>query len=252
MSFDSPLPHAPDPPRRAGLRLRTLLIAIAVFAVWLAVLQQTSSAVVAAAFLFGPLLLVLAVSTFRAVRGRAGVARRVFVTLLVVVCVVVAVVDVQGPRFDLPLVFCFMGVCILTPVLLALGLAMAVPGRNQAYRWRAWLALPLAGLPLVLLLSNAPFHVGFLVSRPALERMAEQVRAGRAIALPARAGLYPIRGVARSASNQTVGLLLTTRGNRAGFVWHDRSAGAAPDQGPLMGVGIHLTLPGGWSFQEED
>jgi hypothetical protein len=73
-------------------------------------------------------------------------------------------------------------------------------GRPHSASWPPLLAivlaLSMAMTPLMTLLTFWLLRVAFLISRPALERLADRVAAGQAIAFPIRAGLYRIVGSA--------------------------------------------------------
>ena len=82
------------------------------------------------------------------------------------------------------------------------GAAIAVSGHlvgdRRATKRPVWPVLGAAAVCLAAILSAAatywPLRLAYGVSRGALERLAERVRAGERLALPVRAGIFRVRG----------------------------------------------------------
>jgi hypothetical protein len=112
----------------------------------------------------------------------------------------------------------------------------------------------LAVMPGVTAWTVWPFRLKFLTARSALERVADQVEAGQAVAFPRNAG--PFRLAASRFDLQTGGVALLIDpdpGGPGGFVRHKGSVtGAYGCFRPIRGDWWHLGLGGGWCYHEED
>ena len=147
------------------------------------------------------------------------------------------------------------------PIVFGAGAAWATAVTRRAARphrspFLAWpLVLVLAILPLTMLLTHWPFHLAFLASTPALDRLADRVDAGQHIASPEWAGLFHVVGSAVDPSSGNVGLIIDPDpSERSGFV---RARGAAsvpagPSRGPFYNLDLDLKLCERWRYQCED
>jgi hypothetical protein len=107
----------------------------------------------------------------------------------------------------------------------------------------------LAVTPLTTLWTFWPLRVAFLISGPALERLADRVAAGQAPSFPARAGLYCIRGSATDPVSGNIALITDANlGGRAGFVRYQPGS----PQGPFSSLFMGMSLDRTWSFEMED
>lgn len=146
------------------------------------------------------------------------------------------------------------------PTLTGFGVAWArlVSARHGQRRYvssRAWLSvIALTLMPLVTAATAWPFQMTFLMTRPALESLADRVAAGGAVRTPLRVGPYQIAGTAFDPASGNVGLMIDTNpSGPSGFV-RDRSSRNRPFGcfHPFRGDWYHLSLIGGWCYHEED
>jgi hypothetical protein len=121
------------------------------------------------------------------------------------------------------------------------------PWREFA-KWAAVLLLMLC--PLGTMITDWPLRLAFLISRPAMENLADRVAAGTAPPGPVWAGVYRIAATALDTRTGNIGLL-TDPGGGSGFV---RLKPANPPQffGPLINVGICVDLGANWMYQVTD
>jgi hypothetical protein len=126
-------------------------------------------------------------------------------------------------------------------------------GRSPSASWPPLLAivlaLSIAMTPLMTLLTLWPLRAAFLISRPALERLADQVAAGKSPPFPIRAGLFRIVRSATDPVNGNVALITDPKpSGRVGFV---RSKPGTP-HGPLSSLFMGMSLSQTWAFEMED
>ncbi len=121
-------------------------------------------------------------------------------------------------------IFCLRYICmvyklfvslVVLPFIVGGGVAWAVsasrPGADRRRSPRAaWsVAGLLLALPLVMMFTQLPVQTAFLLSRPALDRLADRVAAGGRIDRPEWAGLFLVRKIARhNAGPGTVSLIV--------------------------------------------
>jgi hypothetical protein len=155
----------------------------------------------------------------------------------------------------------YIGLLAGIPMMLGFGTAWAVAairgdmdhGRPPSASWppllAVVLALSMALTPLMALLTFWPLRVAFLISRPALERLADRVAAGHVPAFPMQAGLYRIVGSATDPVTGNVALITDSKpSGRAGFV---RSQPGTP-HGPFSSLFMGMSLSRTWAFEMED
>jgi hypothetical protein len=146
------------------------------------------------------------------------------------------------------------------PLVLSAGAAWATVtwrgARLQRSSSLAWLLVVASGiLPLTMLLTGWPLRLAFLVSTPAMDRLADRVAAGRGVAGPEWAGLFRVVGSAVEPSNGNVGLIVEQAPEgRSGFV---RLCGGPirpheSPRGPLYNLDFEIEMGGGWWYQSED
>jgi hypothetical protein len=110
-------------------------------------------------------------------------------------------------------------------------------------------AVSTAVTPLITLSTFWPLRVAFLVSRPALEHLADRVAAGQALTLPVRAGVYSIVGFATDPSTGNVALITDADpGGRSGFVRHRPGTPHGPFRSLWMGMRLSRT----WAYEMEE
>jgi hypothetical protein len=147
---------------------------------------------------------------------------------------------------------------IVLPAIVSFGTAWAVLGaRARAVPRRsvdvsAPAVFLLAMLPILTLGTMWPLRIGFLAARPALERLADKVAAGKAVTLPQQVGLFRL---VKSAVDPVSGnVALITDANPSGpkgFV-RGGSAYRANPAGPIVGSNLNIGLGGGWDYRDED
>jgi hypothetical protein len=161
------------------------------------------------------------------------------------------------PRYMVYPAIALLGLSLGFPTVASLGFAWATittssaDGPRRRSRWCAWACVAiLAGLPLLTVLTLWPFRLAFLVSRPELNRLADDVAAGRTIAWPQRVGPFLVVAGRVEARNGNIGLLIDPNpSGPAGFVrMRSRREGA----GPFSASGMGVDLDGNWEFREED
>jgi hypothetical protein len=147
------------------------------------------------------------------------------------------------------------------PMILGFGTAWAAAAtRRETVRrsspFVVWpLVVVLATLPLTMLFTQWPFRVAFLVSRPALDRLADRVATGMAPGGPVRAGLFIAVNSAVDPTTGNVGLITDPNSSvRTGFVRVSPPAGTSSGgaSGPFHNLNSDLPMGGGWRYQTED
>jgi hypothetical protein len=150
---------------------------------------------------------------------------------------------------------------LASPIVFGAGAAWATAVMRRAAsphrsRFLAWpLVLALAILPFTMLLARWPFHLAFLASTPALDRLADRVAAGQSIASPEWAGLFRVVGSAVDPSTGNIGLIIDPNlSGRSGFVRVGAALGVStgPSSGPFYNLDLDLTLGDRWRYQCED
>jgi hypothetical protein len=127
---------------------------------------------------------------------------------------------------------------------------VTISGHSRALRLAVVAIISIA--PLTMLLTRWPFRLAFLVSRPALERLADQVVAGAPVTSPRWAGVFVIVGSAIDPNTGNVGLLThPDSSGRSGFERYGArgSRGAA---GAFYNFWSVTELDANWRFAEED
>jgi hypothetical protein len=127
---------------------------------------------------------------------------------------------------------------------------VTISGHSRALRWTVVAIISIA--PLTMILTRWPFRLAFLVSRPALERLADQVVSGVPVTSPRRAGAFVIVGSAVDPTTGNVGLITGPRSSgRSGFERYGArgSRGAA---GAFYNFWSETELDANWRFAEED
>jgi hypothetical protein len=240
------------------LRLRftigSLMIAIAVVAVLLALGNVWG--VIAVVFSIPCLALIGSQWLFfRGHRRAAGIVfwgLAIFINALYLVSSITPDVYVAGPLF-------LAWFVITVPMIAGPGVAWArLATREGAVPRRAGPAaglsvFGLAMLPLLTLGTFWPLHVAFAISRPSLERLADQVAAGKAVGFPRQAGLFRVRGAAVNPATGNVGLMIDPNpSGPTGFVRDGPAAYQPGAGGPIIGSDLLIELGSGWSYREED
>jgi hypothetical protein len=190
-------------------------------------------------------------------RRAAGFAAFGFWVAATLINVLYAASCVVPDAYLLPALF--LGwIIIAGPAIGGLGAAWVTLANNQHATPRrsspaAWLmVIALSVMPLMTLWTLWPLHLAFLASRPALERVADQVAAGQVIGFPRWAGLFRFAVSAVDPTTGNVGLMINPNpGGPTGFV--RVSAGASRDRKrPFGWDDLDVDLGWGWEYREED
>lgn len=124
------------------------------------------------------------------------------------------------------------------------------PSQQLVWIW----VIALAVMPGVTAWTVWPFGLEFLIARPSLERLADQIAAWQAVSFPQNAG--PFRLAASRVDSETGGVALLTNpdpSGPSGFVRHKVSlTGPYSCFRPNRGDWWHVGLGGGWCDHEED
>jgi hypothetical protein len=200
--------------RRRHVTIRGLMLAVAAMAVLSAVFRAVGAlgfvvlsgyAAIIALATFGPWTLV---------RGNRQLAARMMIVASLVEFVALAGLGVFCLRYVCMVYKLFVSLIVLPFVAgggAAWALAASRPGADRKRSPRvAWsVAGLLLALPLVMMFTYLPVQTAFLISRPALDRLADRVAAGGKVDRPEWAGLFLVRKIARhDAGSGTVSLVV--------------------------------------------
>jgi hypothetical protein len=148
---------------------------------------------------------------------------------------------------------------ILLPIILGAGAGWATAATGATVESRrspflVWpLVLVLAFAPLSMLLTHWPLRLAFLVSRPAMERLADRVAAGQRITRPELAGLFLVVGSGVDRAKGNVGLIVDADpSGRSGFVRLGPDVPEHDTYGPFYNLNFNEHLADRWFYQDED
>jgi hypothetical protein len=242
--------------RLASLRftIRSLMITVAIVAVFLGLYQLLGDRLLVAFFGgYVPLIGVLC-WMFRDFRRLSALCLAITGVAANVICFVLCIYLANYFGF----VVSFLFWLATFPLILGAGSAWALKStrRNAVGRrsplWVWPLVLGLAVLPLTMVINRWPLWLAFRVSQPSLERLADRVANGQVLVTPELAGLILVVGSAFDSATGNVGLVVHPDPNgRSGFV--RLGPGVPPGQtaGPFFNQSVN-SLGGRWSYQEED
>jgi len=227
------------------------MVTVAVVAGLLAVLRLPDGVELA----FGALNLIPAAmlwQAFRRFRRLAALGFGVVATLANIACAILCIYW-QGMA---GIILGFLAWFLAFPFILGIGTAWATAAtRREAIFRRSLLAvwllvIVLAFLPLTMLITQWPFRLAFLASKPALSRLADQVANGQGVPRPLRAGVFVVVGSIVDPSTGSVGLITDPDpGGRCGFV----RVGPSGSLGrTFVNLNHDLQLGDGWSYECED
>jgi hypothetical protein len=251
--------------RRPPVRftIRSLMIAVAVVAGLLAVLLSPIALVVASGLFYLALIVVpcaLIGLPWWLRRGFRRLSALWFGVVAALSNTSIAALCVYLPDF-LGAILMFVGWLFTFPIVISAGAAWANVATRQVAKprrspWSAWpLVLVLGILPLTMVLTRWPLRLAFLASRPAMDRLAERVLAGQAVAGPEWTGLFRVVGSAVDPASGNVGLITDPcLSGRSGFVRAGGGPGApaGPPIGPLYDLWSDLQLDDRWWYECED
>jgi hypothetical protein len=163
---------------------------------------------------YAALIALLSLGPWSLAKGDRQVAARMLVVASVLEFIALAGLGVFCLRY-LCMVYKLLASLVFLPFIAGAGAAWAASasrqdtdrGRSPVAAWSA--AGLLLALPLVMMFTHWPVQAAFLVSRPALDRLADRVAAGGRIDRPEWAGLFRVRKIARhDAGPGTVSLVV--------------------------------------------
>jgi hypothetical protein len=243
------------PPARLRFTIRSLMIAVAIVAGLLALPPWPEGFLVAFGLLYLSQIAVLwwMFRRFRRLSALCfGLVAAVANTWCAACCIYVS--NLGG------LTLIFAGWFLAFPSILGIGAAWTTAATRRSARLRrsplwAWpLVFVVAFAPLSMLLTRWPLRLAFLASRPAMERLADRVAAGRAVTSPEWAGLFKIVGSAVDPATGNVGLVTDPRpAGRSGFVRLNLDMkGLSGSYGPFVNLNLNEHLAACWWYQSED
>jgi hypothetical protein len=237
--------------------IRGLMIAVAILAGLLALpdgLREVAAAL-------SPLSCLALFTAWRLLsRGYRRLAGACFWGLAIVANVLLAAFCVV-PKFESLVVLFLVWLFILLPTIAGLGSAWAILATREVAATRrvsglAWLSVVvLSVMPGVTVWTGWPLHLAFLMARPALERLADEVAAGQAIPSPRWVGPFRVAGSAVDRATGNVGLMIDPNPNHPiGFIRdrNCRTRSYCTCVEPIRGDVLHLVLGDEWSYREED
>jgi hypothetical protein len=160
-----------------------------------------------------------------------------------------------APDLNLQIPLMLGSLVFLGPAIGLLGAACATLSTQEGAVWRRflrWACLPVIALsimPLVTVLSCWPLRLAFFVSRPTLERLADQVAAGQTPKFPRQAGLFLVAGPAVDIATGNVGLLIDPDPyGPIGFVRLGPGTSPARRGHPIGEGALDIKLGAGWWY----
>jgi hypothetical protein len=233
--------------------IRTIMIAVPAVAIPLA-LPNGLGIVVAALSL--PCLCVIG-SQWMINRGRRRLATTSFWAVAISSNVLCAGWCLTPDVYLLTLLF-LVSIVIVVPAIASFGTAWlilssrpgAVPRRSAEVS--ALVVFLLAFLPIVTVGIMWPLRIAFIATRPALERLADQVVAGQSVTFPQRVGPFRLVKAAVDPVSGNVALMTDSNPNGPkGFV-RVRPADPPIYAGPIVGSNLDIVLGWGWWYRDED
>jgi hypothetical protein len=151
------------------------------------------------------------------------------------------------------LVLMFFASTLLVPIVIGSGIAWA-NSRTESQRIprsTAWVIVWFLGLlPISMMGTHWPLHLAFIVSRPALDRLADRVASGETLTSPEWAGLYWIVATKNEPSNGNVALIIDD--DPAGMSGFVRLTDSLSKFGPMTNLNFNESVGGRWFYQNED
>jgi hypothetical protein len=240
-------------PPRLRFTIRSLMIAVAVVAGLMVLPREW----VVLAVVFSIPSLPLTGAVWLASRGHRRPAAVCFGILAVLANGLYAVLCIT-PDCYLDILLVMAWFVIVLPAVGGVGIAWASLSTREGAAPRrsarvAWLAvIGLTAMPLFTIMTDWSLHLAFAVARPALDRLADQVTAGRTVGFPLWAGPFRVAAAAVDPVSGNVGLMIDPDPNGpTGFV-RVESGIPGDGRGPIVGSDLNLGLGGGWWYREED
>ncbi|WP_435007699.1 hypothetical protein P12x_004964 [Tundrisphaera lichenicola] len=135
----------------------------------------------------------------------------------------------------------------------AVGLVAKYPKSRRPAFLGLGVVLALSIAPTTMVMDSWPLKLACLVSRPSMNRLADRVSRGEAIAWPVDAGLFTFVGSDINRETGSVGLITyPDPAGRSGFVRHLPETPADKRLGPFWNLNFNVSMGGGWWYQDED
>lgn len=148
---------------------------------------------------------------------------------------------------------------IVMPTIAGFGITWAILASRKGEASRrsppaAWLSvIALVALPVVTAWTLWPLRLGFLTTRPALERLADRVATGQVVRFPQWVGPFRVAGSGVDPTTGNVGLMIDpSPGGPTGFVRVGPGTPSNQRHRPIRGDDLEVQLGGGWWYHEED
>jgi hypothetical protein len=240
--------------------IRRLMAAVVLVAIFLWIVRHADGAPFAVAVAE----LVMAFVYWALVHGRRRRAAICFLASVVAANALEAPLSVYFSGSWRVMVSLGVGLFVGIPMILGFGTAWSFSDtrRHATDGWPPKLSWPflsffltvaMAVTPLVTLWTFWPLRAAFLVSWPALERLADRVAAGHAVPFPVHAGVYRVVGSATDPRTGSVGLIIDPNpSGRSGFVRYLPGTTSGPGCGPFHNLFMGMSMSRRWTFEVED
>jgi hypothetical protein len=183
--------------------IRRLMIAVPVIAVALVLLQQYTYSTLITLYLLG-----LASIAWFPNRGRSRAASWAFFLTAAWLNLSLPTFYAYYPALHDEMLL-FLGSLIFVPIVPGAGIAWVATRQERPRRIRAALVvLALTALPASMIATRWPLYLGFYLSRPSLERLADRLEAGGVVAPGEWAGIYRVWGTIPGFNPGEIGLLI--------------------------------------------
>jgi hypothetical protein len=238
---------------RAQFTIRTLMIAVVIAAALLALPSGLGLIVLAS----GLACVAIIGAQWLMFRDRRHLAALGFWSVATVTNILYAAACLAPDIYLLGLLF--LGwLFIIAPTVTALGVVwarlatrkVAIPRRSPPFAWVSVIALCV--LPLLTLWTFWPLHIAFLAFKPALDRVADQVAAGKAGAFPQWVGPFRVARAAVDPVSGNVGLMIDPNPNGPAGLVRVRPGHPPNRLGPFAWDDLLVDLGWGWEYREED
>jgi hypothetical protein len=165
-----------------------------------------------------------------------------------------------APEFARLVLLFLVWLLVLGPSLSEFGIAWAnlvarqisASPRPNGTAWLLVFALTI--IPAVTVLTVWPLRLGFLMARPALESLADQVAAGQPVPGPRWVGPFRVARLKVDSGTGNVGLMIYPYPNGPVGLVRDGGRGSRPPRcySPFRGDWLDLRLGYGWCYHDED
>ena len=165
-----------------------------------------------------------------------------------------------SPTGWLPCLLVLIWLFMLLPTLVGFGITWATLSTREVAATRrpssmTWVSVvAMWTLPLATAMTLWPLRLVFLTVKPALERLSDQVSAGRVVAYPQRVGPFRVAGSVVDPATGAVGLLIDANPNGPTALVRNRGPRLGPFgcYRPVRGDVLDIRLGDGWCYHVED